>query len=162
MDSELDGRGNLTVSESFKGREGYHIATRPKFYTKQFERVCPYYMAMGMTYYEFWDGDVEIAKMTRKAHEIKMDEENQLAWLNGMYTYQAVGALAPLLKAFSKGKAQPYPKEPFGASERLTGLTEEEREDAKQKASDDKFNAYMTAWMSQVNKKFAKEGETDG
>lgn len=163
MDSEL-GERELSVSESFNnGREDYAIVTRPKFYSEQFERVCPYYMAMGMSYRDFWDGDVEIAKVTRLAHEIKLDEANQMAWLQGLYVYQAVGALAPVLKAFCKGKAKPYVKEPFGASERR--IKAEEREDAKHKREDDAFNAYMTAWMSQTNKKFAmkdKGGEANG
>ena len=163
MDSEL-GERNLSVSESFaNGRDGYKIAARPRFYTEQFERVCPYYIAFGMTYEQFWDGDVEIAKMMRKAHEIKLREKNEMAWLQGMYVYQAVGALAPALKAFSKGKAQPYLKEPIGKSSADDFYeSAEEREDAKHKVEDEKFNAYMTAWMSQVNKKFAKGGEANG
>ena len=125
MDSELDGRGELSVSESFnEGRDSYHIATRPKFYTEQFERVCPYYIAFGMTYEQFWDGDIEIATMYRKAHEIKLDEANSLAWLQGSYVYQAVGALAPVLKAFCKGKAQPYLKEPYGKSQKKEIVSE--------------------------------------
>lgn len=155
------GERELIVSESFRGREDYKITSRPKFYTEQFERVCPYYIAFGMSYSEFWDGDVEIAKMYRIAHEAKMDEANHLAWLQGMYVYNAVGALAPILRSFSKGKAQPYPKEPYGASERSIGLTEEQKEDARHKKEDQQFEAYMTAWMSQVNKHMAQKAKVE-
>lgn len=156
MDSELE-RGDLTVSESFDGRDSYKIAARPNFYTEQFERVCPYYISFGMSYEQFWDGDVEIAKAMRKAHEIKLEQENYIAWLHGRYIYDAVGALSPALRAFSKGKVQPYHKEPYGAAEKR--LEQAKTEDEKHKVEDQKFEAYMTAWMSSVNKKFAKEGE---
>lgn len=158
MDSEL-GERDLSISESFStGRDGYKIAARPSFYTEQFERVCPYYMHMGVSYEQFWNGDVEIAKMARQAYELKMDEQNQFAWLQGMYVYNAVAALAPALKAFAKGKAQPYPQEPYGFAEREKVLSGQKEEKKKESAEDMRFNAFMTAWMSNVNKNFAKEG----
>lgn len=161
MDSEL-GDGSLTVSESFNelGRDGYKITARPQFFTEQFERVCPYYIAFGMTYAEFWDGACEIAKAYRKAHEIKLREQNQYAWLQGAYVYQAVGALAPALKAFSKGRAQNYMDEPFAID------TPTEAPVSKEKQSDVKAREWLEMWAINFNAKFdeklAEGGDADG
>lgn len=164
MDPEL-GERDLSVSGSFAdGRDGYKIAARPKFYTEQFERVCPYYIAFGMTYEQFWDGDVEIAKAYRKAHEIKNDELNQQAWLQGFYVYHAIGALAPALKAFSKGRAQEYMKYPIGHE---NDRADRPIEKAKVQDHDDsRAKAWMEMWAINFNAKFdeklAEGGETDG
>lgn len=162
MDSEL-GERDLTVSESFNenGRDGYKITARPQFFTEQFERVCPYYIAFGMTYAEFWDGECEIAKAYRQAHEIKLREQNQFAWLQGAYVYQAVGALAPALKAFAKGQAQEYMKEPFAFE------TSKDDPKPKEKQSDTKAKKWLEMWAISFNAKFDKKilaegGETDG
>ena len=78
-----------------------------------FRNACPQYMAFGMTYEQFWDGDVFAHKAYREAEKIRIKQQNQFAWLQGMYIYQAIGALSPALRAFSKGKVKPYLEEPI-------------------------------------------------
>lgn len=151
---------SVSVSESFdgiSGRDGgFQIAARPSFYTEQFERVCPYYIAFGMTYEQFWDGDVEIAEMYRKAHELALDEQNSMAWLQGMYVYQAVGALAPALKAFAKGRAQPYMKHPFGYEEKRQAEMEKREKKRKQEETKSNAKTLMEIWAINFNEKWEK------
>lgn len=87
-------------------------------------------MAMGMTYDQFWDGEVAAHKCFREAKKIRLSEQNQMAWLQGMYVYEAIADLAPALKAFAKGKAKPYAKEPYDLfeDERKAREEREERE----------------------------------
>lgn len=149
------------------GREGYSITTRPSFYTEQFERVCPYYIAFGMSYEQFWDGDPEIAKHYRTAHEIQIEEQNQMAWLQGAYVYQAIGALAPALKAFAKGRPKEYMRKPLDMGR---SILRAENAEKKRAAQIEKERAAMLAEKERflqfargVNKKFkAKGGEVNG
>lgn len=86
----------------------------PRFaYTQKFYDVFPYYLAIGMTPEQYWEGDCELVRYYRKAAQIRQDLKNQDAWLQGMYVYQAIGNLAPILRAFAKKgvKAIPYQKE---------------------------------------------------
>lgn len=58
---------------------------------------------MGMTYEEYWEKDPWMCRDYRKAHDIKQDEFNTNAWLQGLYHFVAVQtALANAFK--EKGK----------------------------------------------------------
>lgn len=74
-----------------------------------FERVLPYYISIGMTPEQFWDGDVTLVKAYRKAYEYKKQEWNVQAYLNGLYTYDALLRVAPILHAFAKKGTKPIP-----------------------------------------------------
>ena len=112
---------------------------------------------MGMTPEQFWDGDVWLCKAYRDAKRIRINEANHLAWLQGLYVYQAIGALAPALKAFCKGRPTPYPKEPFALETRENKAAKAQE---RQKNADDAFSAMMMSWMSHVNKNMAARNET--
>ncbi|MBR0144330.1 MAG: hypothetical protein IJM21_09180 [Clostridia bacterium] len=55
-----------------------------------FEEVCPYYLAIGMSLDEYWNGSPHLAKVYRAAHRLKAEEENQKAWLQGLYIKSAL------------------------------------------------------------------------
>jgi len=85
-------------------------------------------MAMGMTYEQFWDGEVTAHKCFREAKKLRLVEQNQMAWLQGMYVYEAIADLAPMLKAFAKGKPKPYRNEPYDLFEAQRKAREEREE----------------------------------
>ena len=109
-----------------------------------------------MTYEQFWEMDCDLVKYYRKAARIRQDLKNQNAWLQGMYVYQAVGNLAPILRAFAKkdAKPQPYPEQPFGLNVRQDKKVEK----TKEKKQDDKAKAYMQMFAMSFNKKFQGKG----
>lgn len=120
-----------------------------------------------MTYDEFWNGDNEMPKMYRKAHEIRQREADSQAWMQGAYIYQAIGALAPALKAFAKGKARPYLEKPFSAD--LKPLDIEAPTMSKEEKSDEKARTWMEMWAISFNERFEKDknlkekgGDADG
>lgn len=76
---------------------------------EQFNTVFPYYLSIGMTPEQFWDGDVDLVKFYRKAYEYKKQEWNTQAYLNGLYTYEAILRAAPVLHAFAKRGTKPLP-----------------------------------------------------
>lgn len=117
-----------------------------------------------MSYEQFWDGDVEAAKAYRKAHEIRQKEFDQQAWVQGAYVYHAIGALAPVLKAFAKGNAKPYLEHPFGYEEMPLA---KETVKSKEARSDEKALNWMEMWAISFNEKFDKKlkekgGDADG
>lgn len=70
-------------------------------------------MAMGMSYHDYWHGDPDLTRFYRAARKKKLEEENQLAWLQGLYVYSAIGTVvsnALSKKGTSKAK---YPDKPL-------------------------------------------------
>lgn len=133
------------------------VRPAPRFaYTEKFYEVFPFYLAIGMTAEQYWDGDCELVRYYRKAAKIRQDLKNQDAWLQGMYIYQAVGNLAPILRAFAKkgAKPQPYPEQPF----ELNVRQDKKVEKTKEKKQDDKAKAYMQMFAMSFNKKFQGKG----
>lgn len=120
-------------------------------YTEQFEEHFPYYLSIGMTYEQFWDGDCWLAKSYRDAHNLRIKRENEMAWLQGRYVYDAICAVSPLLHAFAKNgtTAHPYLERPYPSS------MEEVREREVQRLRDaaDNFRAFVEAKNAQLRSK---------
>ena len=45
---------------------------------------------MGMSYEQFWDGSPYLVLTYRKAFKIKRELDNEIAWLTGLYFYDAL------------------------------------------------------------------------
>ena len=60
-----------------------------------FADLCPKYMAMGMTYDEFWYTNTARHRAYRLAWEEKRKQRNWESWLQGLYVYDAIAAIAP-------------------------------------------------------------------
>ena len=70
-------------------------------------------MAIGMTYDQYWYGDVHMARAFYKADRLRQKRMNDEAWLYGAYVARAVEAT--ICNAF-RGKGDPpakYPEEPI-------------------------------------------------
>ena len=159
MDSELGARDRgVRPSESIENqrRDGGNNAARLKSYSEIFERVCPQYMAYGMSYEEFWNGDNEAPKMYKLAYMERMRQQNQMAWIQGMYVYEAVLDVAPNLKAFSKAKRpQPFRDAPY----ELFAEDREKKEQDEAMAKYERMKEKVAAFAEAFNKR-ATEGGT--
>ena len=129
--------------------EGSEVGTpSTKTYTEIFEEAFPYYLSIGMPYDLYWHGEPFLVKAYREAEELRVDRMNYEKWLQGLYVYQAVSRVAPLLVPFAKHpKAEPYLDKPIP-------LTEEEAKRESKQAVENKGIAYMKAKMIEINKKF--------
>lgn len=79
-----------------------------------FEQQCPYYMAIGMTYNEFWFDHAYKAKYYRQAHDLRLEQKNMELWLQGYYVYTAIADMVPVLNPLSSNpKARDYLKQPI-------------------------------------------------
>lgn len=103
-----------------------------------------------MTEGQYWDKDCTLVKYYRKAEEIRKERINQEMWLQGMYVYDAISRLSPILRAFSKKgtKAQPYVEEAYPINKK----TVKKAEIKKEKANSEKGLRYMQAYMTKANK----------
>ena len=114
-----------------------------------FDEIFPQYLAMGMTYEQFWEQDSSLVIPFRKAYKIRQEQENQQAWLQGLYIYAALGSV--IGQAFSKRgtRIDPYPEKPFDF--------EEARRKKKAENNQAKMNAgiaYMQKMTAQFNQSF--------
>ena len=65
--------------------------SQPPDIVKVFEELFPQYLAMGMSYDQYWNQDSSLVKSYRKAFTMtqkwKYQEIDNAAWLNGRYVY---------------------------------------------------------------------------
>ena len=85
-------------------------------------------MAMGMTYEQYWDAPPHLAVAYRKAYKLKRQLDNEQAWLQGLYMYDAFAVV--LANAFSKrgSKKHEYIDRPLD----IFPLTESEKKRREQ------------------------------
>lgn len=115
MDSELvSGSLSVDVGSEPNGRSPFLT------YTEQFYEVFPYYLSIGMTADQFWNDDPTLVIYYRKAAELKNERMNQELWLQGMYIYEALCDVSPIMNAMAKKgtKPHPYPESPYPISDR--------------------------------------------
>lgn len=127
-----------------------------------FAKACPAYLKMGMTYEQYWDGDVSAHKAYREAEEMRVRDRNFQAWLQGMYVYEAIADLAPALKAFSKSRAKPYAKEPYILFEDDKRKKEEEEQRKKYERIKEKVSAFAAAFNAKRKESLGNEVESNG
>ena len=141
----------LTDESANKGSERENRSAPPS-YSEIFLAKFPYYLSIGMTEEQYWDRDCCLVKFYREAEEIRRERVNQELWLQGMYFYDALARVSPILHAFAKKgtKAQPYVEEAYP-------INKKKMEDAqlkKEKAKSQKGVRYMQAYMVANNKRF--------
>lgn len=85
-------------------------------------------MTYGMSYEQFWNGDLYIAEAFREYKELLAERTNQELWLAGLYTFNAVNAAVQ--GALWNGKG----RRPDGYLDRPIPMTErEQREEQERK-----------------------------
>ena len=125
----------------------------PDSSTEIFYKHLPYYLAMGMTLDEYFNQDCSLVKYYREAQQIKKEQRNQELWLQGLYIYEALGDMSPVLRAFSKKgtKPLPYPSEPYPVTEAEVMA----RKNREEKLRAERMKAKLCAWAAKTNAHFA-------
>ena len=136
-------------------------AKKPRSIAESFDEAFPQYLAMGMTYTQFWEEDCALVIPYRKAYKLRLDHENYNAWLQGLYIYEALGCVSPLLHAFAQRgtRAEPYPDKPYEFTSAKKQSEQKNNETKMQNAVN-----FMEKLTAQFNKQFrekqAAKGET--
>lgn len=119
-----------------------------------FHEAFPEYVAMGMSYREFWELDSSLVKDYRRANKIKQDQVNYQSWLTGLYVLNALNSGVPVsVIGFAKHNVDlpHFPETPID----FEAQTREERA----KKEREKQIAKMKEIAEQFNKTFRKRHE---
>ena len=83
-----------------------------------FERDCPYYLSIGMTYDEYWNGDPTMVGAFYRAEQIRQERVDAESWVLGAYFKKAIES--SIGNAFLQKGNEPieYPSEPWATTER--------------------------------------------
>ena len=125
--------------------------TLSEFFIKMF----PVYMAMGMSYDEYWNGPCWLARAYREAHQMKQRQEEWARWRQAAYIFDALLCASPMMKPFVKdAKPGKFPEEPWP----LTQKEADERQEAKDRENYKKALAQRRA-ASDAEKKRREEAK---
>ena len=61
------------------------MTPEPLSATEIFDRDCPYFLAIGMTYDQYWYDDPMLVRAFAKADQIKRERKDFDLWLQGRY-----------------------------------------------------------------------------
>lgn len=111
---------------------------------------------MGMTYKQFWEMDCTLVAAYRKAYKIRQEQQNQNAWLNGLYIWKALQSAAIYVNGFvPKGAViEPYWDKPYEFAQEKKKTVQESNQ---QKI--DQTVAYMQNLTSLFNRSFAEKNQ---
>jgi hypothetical protein len=142
------------------------VAEEPKkvehfFLTKEFNKCCPFFISIGMTYEQFWYGDPTIADAYLEAFKLKEQREAEkikwTTWEQGLYVYEAICDVAPVLRAFSKAtKPLPYPEEPHGL-DKTQQNKDKELEEKKKELDMYRQQIFFQNWVKAQKQRFQKK-----
>lgn len=113
----MDGDGRLTASSN-NDNENW------------LSKLCSFYMAIGVSYDDFWHGDPCRLKFYLRSFEYKQEQNNQNAWLFGMYNYKATQSA---LEEFSYGMNGRKGQRPKGYLDYPIAITDREKQAEKQR-----------------------------
>lgn len=131
--------------------DGYGKCRKPSFshrYKDILDEACVTYLRAGMSYEDFWDGPSEMAIYYRKKLEQDKEYDNFKAWLQGMYVYEAILDLVPVLRPFSKGEPIPFRDRPIS----LTEAEEREKKERENRRNLEAGRKHMEALAIALNK----------
>lgn len=128
------------------------------FLTDEFNKCCPFFISIGMTYEQFWEGDPTMTKYYLKAYQEKEKREAEkqkwIMWEQGLYVYEAICDVAPVLRAFSKStKPLPYPKEPWNL-DKSKEQQDKELEEKKKELTMYRQQIFFTNWANATKQHF--------
>lgn len=93
-----------------------------------------------MTYEQYWEQPPILVKYYRQAHELKIEEQNQKMWVQGLYIKSAI------VSTFDKNTK--YPDKPFELKT---------KENPKQEPNVDKQREEAVEWLNDWAKQWGKK-----
>lgn len=126
---------------------------------KFFERECPFYISVGMTWEQYWNGDPAMVRAYRRAERMRADRANRESHLQGMYIYDALCRVAPAFNALAKDHTPlAYPERPYelltGENRRITG---ESSDNSPEKTQMERMKQMFEVQAAAVNIKLERE-----
>lgn len=123
------------------------VTSPQKSFTEYFEEIFPAYLAIGMTWSQYWEDEPKLAIAYRNAEMIRKRRKNEELWLEGIYVAEALKATVGNM--FSRGAKNQYPEEPFP----ITADEQKERREREEKARMERMKAAFIAKSLRMNTK---------
>ena len=98
--------------------EEHSAQETPKTGAELFHEMFPFYLSIGMSPAEYWDGDPSLPRYFRKAYLLKQEQDNQKAWLQGLYFYNALSATMSQCFHEKGEEGTPYLSKPIDFSKK--------------------------------------------
>lgn len=122
--------------------------------TKTFEELCPIFMSYGMSYDEYWHSSPYRAKFYLQAHKQKIKQKDEEMWMQGMYIYEALCDVSPILHAFSKKGTKPLQYRSKPMSEEIKDMKTEKEKDIEIQNERLKARIFFEKWAKATKKHF--------
>ena len=120
------------------------------------------YMLYGMTYEQFWDGDVCMHKAFKEAAKLRKKQTNEDAWLLANYFYEALCATSSLFRGMKPSRPQKFRDAPYDIFEEDKKRREEEERIANYERIRNKVSAFAKAYNEQRKSKNEEVGVDAG
>ena len=124
--------------------EGSELDSQPSEqidFCDKLDKLCEYFMAMGVSYEEFWFGDYCKLKYYEQAYFHQLEKRNYDVWLQGALFYKALEVA--LARGFGGDKSVKYPTyEEFIGKSKMEEMTQEELWAFIQKQLEDEAKLY--------------------
>lgn len=114
-------------------------------------------MTLGMTYDEFWNQNVDMARAYRTADEMKRKRQNEILWMQGLYVRDALICTVGNMFSGKSGTKHEYPNEPYA----ITELEIREREEREAKIREERIKANFAAFAARMRQKMPVEAHPD-
>lgn len=114
-------------------------------------------MSYGMTYEQFWDGDVCAHRAYREAYKIRLREQNSMAHIQATYIYEALCCASSLFRGMKPSKPHTFRKEPYDIFPEDIRRRKEEEQRVRYERMREKVAAFAKAF----NAKKHEEREVD-
>jgi hypothetical protein len=128
--------------------------SKPITLNEFFRAMFPKYMALGMTYDEFWEGPAWLVRSYREAAELKRAQRNWEMWMQAAYVYDTLLRVSPVFRPFGKGEVKPadFMEAPYP----LTEKEAKEREEARERKN---FFEYLARMESDSERELKRRAE---
>lgn len=138
----------------------------PTPYGDIFDELLPHYMAMGMTYADYWDGEIGMKTAYRRAFRIRMENEARIAdrdnWYMGQYIISALNSVVLVVPGVN---AKPGVTMPDYIEKPIMEIAEEKKKaEVKKQHEEDQMKLAMAmfqAGIAKFNARFEKEHAKD-
>ena len=140
--------------------------TSPTPFGDMFDEALPEYLAIGMPYDLYWDGEFGTKRAFRKAYQSRIKNEQRIAdqnnWYMGQYVAMAMQSVALFVAGFNtKGVTLPeYPDKPF-----FEKHEEQKKEEARKQHEEDQSRLAMAmfqALTTRFNRNMEQKQEGSG
>ena len=109
---------------------------------------------MGMTYEQYWEQSPYLAVAYRRAYRLKREADNEQAWLQGLYVFDAFAVVLANAFAKSGAKKQKYMDKPVD----IFPLTEREKK-LREAEENAKMQSAMEAMVREQRRKKKSKGD---